>query len=223
MAPPALRRSVVDYVCDHYPIYELSASRLVLLTRTTKRYIGCRDPRLDLLERMRELARARVRFGHRLLHVLLRRKGRKLGETQMYRLYTQESLQLRSKLPNCRKMAVTRRERFAPNRPNEAWCMDFVADQLVNRERFRALTLVDVFSRETLAIEVGQKLRREDVVEVCNRLVAQRRAPKRVLVDNGSEFSGRMLDLGAYHHGVQIDFRRPGKPTDNFFIETFNG
>ena len=67
--------------------------------------------------------------------------------------------------------------------------MDFVADQLVNGERFRALTIVDVFSREALAIEVGKKLRGEDVVGVCNRLVAQRRAPKRVFVDNGSEFS----------------------------------
>lgn len=213
----------MDYVCGHYPISERRACRLIRLTRSTKRYVGHRDPRLDLRERMRELARARVRFGYRRLHVLLQREGWKLGRTQMYRLYTQESLQLRSKLPRRRKMVVTRLDRFVPRRPNEAWCMDFVADQLVNGERFRALTIVDVFSREALAIEVGKKLRGEDVVGVCNRLVAQRRAPKRVFVDNGSEFSGRMLDLWAYHHGVQIDFSRPGKPTDNCFIETFNG
>ena len=101
--------------------------------------------------------------------------------------------------------------------------MDFVADQLVNGVRFRALTIVDVFSREALAIEVGQHLRGEHVVDTCNRLVAQRRAPKRIFVDNGSEFSGRLLDLWAYHHGVRIDFSRPGKPTDNCFVETFNG
>lgn len=141
----------------------------------------------------------------------------------MYRLYTEESLQLRSKLPRRHKMVVTRRERFLPKRSNEAWRMDFVADQLVNGERIRALTVVDVFSREALAIDAGKKLRAEDVGGVCSRLVAQRRAPKRVFVDNGSEFSGRMLDLWAYHHGVQIDFCRPGKPTDNCFIETYNG
>ena len=89
--------------------------------------------------------------------------------------------------------------------------------------RIRALTIVDVFSREALAIEVGQRMRAENVVEVCNRLVARRGKPKRVFVDNGSEFSGRMFDLWAYHHGVRIDFSRPGKPTDNCFIETFNG
>ena len=100
---------------------------------------------------------------------------------------------------------------------------DFVADQLTNGQRFRALTIVDVFSREALAIKVGQRLRAENVVDVCNELVMRRRAPKRVFVDNGSEFSGRMLDLWAYHHGVQIDFSRPGKSTDNCVIETFTG
>ena len=101
--------------------------------------------------------------------------------------------------------------------------MDFVADQLTNGQRFRALTIVDVFSREALAITVGQKLRAENVVEVCNALVAKRQAPKRIFTDNGSEFAGRLMDLWAYHHGVQIDFSRPGKPTDNCFVETFNG
>jgi transposase InsO family protein len=79
------------------------------------------------------------------------------------------------------------------------------------------------FTREALCIRVGQILRGEDVVDACNRLVAERGAPARVFVDNGSEFSGRMMDLWAYHHGVQIDFSRPGKPTDNSFVESFNG
>jgi putative transposase len=121
------------------------------------------------------------------------------------------------------KMVVSRRERFVPRRANEAWSMDFVSDQLTNGQRFRALTIVDVFTREALAVAVGQRLGAEHVVAVCNELVMKRRAPKRVFVDNGSEFSGRLLDLWAYHHGVQIDFSRPGKPTDNSFIESFNG
>lgn len=101
--------------------------------------------------------------------------------------------------------------------------MDFVADQLADGRKLRALTVVDVFTREALCIRVGQRLRGEDVVDACNQIVAQRGAPARVFVDNGSEFSGRLMDLWAYHHGVQIDFSRPGKPTDNCFVETFNG
>jgi putative transposase len=84
--------------------------------------------------------------------------------------------------------------------------------------------VVDVFSREALAIEVGQRLRGEHVVEVLNRLIRQRGTPKYLFADNGGEFfTGRLVDLWAYHHGVRIDFSRPGKPTDNAYIETFNG
>jgi putative transposase len=223
MARPALKRPVVEYVRGHYGLPLRRACRLVRLHRSVFKYKSVLNPRLELRERMRELARVRVRFGYRKLHVLLRREGFGMSREVTYRIYTEEGLQLRSKLPRRRKMSVTRRERYVPHRPNQAWSMDFVADQLVNGNRFRALTIVDVFSREALAIEVGQQLRAEAVVDVCNRLVAKRGAPKRVFVDNGSEFSGRLFDLWAYHHGVQIDFSRRGKPTDNCFIETFNG
>ncbi len=101
--------------------------------------------------------------------------------------------------------------------------MDFVADQLADGRKFRTLTIVDVFTKESLAIDVGQRLRGEHVVEALNRLAAQRGAPKYLFVDTGSEFSGRLLDLLADHHQTRIDFSRPGKPTDNCHIETFNG
>ena len=83
--------------------------------------------------------------------------------------------------------------------------------------------VVDVCSREALAIEVGIRLRAEHVVVTLNRLVAHRGRLKVVFTDNGSEFTGRLLDLWAYHHQVRLDFSRPGKPTDNCFVETFNG
>ena len=223
MARPALKRPVVEYIRDHYGLPRRRACRLVGLHRSVFYYRSVKDPRLELRGRMRELARSRVRYGYRRLHVLLKREGWSLGRNLAYRLHCEEGLQFRSKLPRRRKMVVTRRERFVPRRVNQAWSMDFVSDQLVDGRRIRALTIVDVFSREALAIEVGQRMRSENVVEVCNRLVAQRDKPKRVFVDNGSEFSARMFDLWAYHHGVRIDFSRPGKPTDNCFIETFNG
>jgi putative transposase len=223
MARPALKRQAVDYVVDHYATSHRRACRIVQQHRSMQYYRSRMDPKTALRARMRELAQVRIRYGYRRLHVLLRREGWSLGKDQTYRLYTEESLQLRSKRPRRRKMVVGRREKYIPKRPNQAWSMDFVADQLVDGTRFRALTIVDVFTREALDIAVGQRLRAENVVDVCNRLVAQRGAPVRIFVDNGSEFSGRVFDLWAYHHKAAIDFNRPGKPTDNCFVETFNG
>ena len=196
MARPALKRQAVDYLVDHYSSSRRRACRLVRQTRSTVYYRSRKDPKTALRARMRELAQTRVRYGYRRLHVLLRREGWKLGKEQTYRIYTEESLQLRSKRPRRRKMVVGRKERYVPTRPNQAWSMDFVSDQLVTGERFRVLTVVDVFTREALAVHVGQRLRGEDVVAVCNRLTATRGAPLRVFVDNGSEFSGKYLISG---------------------------
>jgi len=223
MARPALKRPVVEYIVNHYGTSQRRACQIVRQNRSLQRYRSCKDPRLALRQRIREISQVRVRYGYRRIQVLLRREGWTVGKTLTYRLYREEQLQLRSKLPKRRKMAVTRREVYVPKRPNQAWAMDFVSDQLTNGDRFRALTIVDVFTRESLAIEVGQSLRADHVIAVCNRLSARRGAPVRVFVDNGSEFAGRLFDLWAYHHRVRIHFSRPGKPTDNCFIETFNG
>jgi putative transposase len=223
MGRPALKKIAVEYITTHHGISQRRACRLIKQTRSSQFYTSRKDRRDDLRSRMREIAHTRVRYGYRRIHVVLRREGWRLGRDQAYRLYTQEQLQLRSKLPKKRKMAVLRRERVQPKRPNDAWCMDFVSDELSTGVKFRILTVVDVHTREALAVEAGSRLKGEHVVDVLNRLVAQRGSPRHVFVDNGSEFTGRLMDMWAYHHGVRIDFSRPGKPTDNSFIETFNG
>src|SRR5258708_22153655 len=100
--------------------------------------------------------------------------------------------------------------------------MEFVSDVLFDGRRIRALTVVDDYSRESLAIEVGQSITGKQVV-VMKRLSAVRGAPKRIRVDNGPEFVSRALDQWAYRHEVTLDFGRPGKPTDNVLVESFNG
>jgi transposase InsO family protein len=102
--------------------------------------------------------------------------------------------------------------------------MDFVADQLFDGRKIRSLTVVDNYSRQCLAIHVGQSLKSEDVVAVMNRLQSlYLTVPERIQVDNGSEFISKFLDKWAYDNKVTLDFSRPGKPTDNAFIESFNG
>ena len=83
--------------------------------------------------------------------------------------------------------------------------------------------MVDAFTREALAIEVDQGIRGEQVVAVMTRLALMRGAPKTIRVDNGPEFVSKTLDRWAYQNGVTLDFSRPGKPTDNAFVESFNG
>ena len=115
-----MKRTAVEYLCGHYGTSHRRACQLVRLRRSVLYYRSIKDPKLALRGRMHEIARTRVRYGYRRIHILLRREGWALGRNQAYRLYCQESLQLRSKLPRRRKMLVTRRERFVPRRPNEA-------------------------------------------------------------------------------------------------------
>lgn len=216
-------KEVVRYVTSCHGYSERRACALTRQHRAAQRQPSRQDPRTALRLRMREIAQTRIRYGYRRVLTMLRREGWVIGKKLVYRLYCEEGLVLRSKRPKRRKMAVHREARCQPRRANEAWSLDFVHDQLSNGQKFRAPTVVDIFTREALAIEVGVRLRGEQVVEVLNRLVQQRGAPKYLFADNGAEFTGQLVDLWAYHHGVRIDFSRPGKPTDNAFIETFNG
>lgn len=131
---------------------------------------------------------------------------------------------LRAKRPRRNKAAAHLMEAAQLTAPNQCWSRNFVSDALFDGRRFRALTLVDNFSRECLEIEIGQSLKGEDVVRVMERMKLVRgNLPQRIKVDNGSEFISKALDKWTYENQIVLDFSRPGKPTDNAFIESFNG
>jgi len=135
-------------------------------------YYRHRRPTQDapLVKRMREIADARVRYGMRRIYVLLRREGWTVNHKRVHRLYVQAGLNLRAKRPHRRKAAAMRLDRPLHTAPDQLWSMDFVSDALFDGRRFRALTLVDNFTRECLAIEVAQNLRGEDLVAALRRL-----------------------------------------------------
>jgi len=173
---------------------------------------------------MREIANTRIRFGFWRIYVLLRREGWKVNHKRIYRLYKAEGLNLRTKRPRRRKAAANRMDRIVLTGPNQSWSMDFVSDALFDGRKFRALTVVDNHTRECLAIEVAQSLTGDDVVRVLTNIAKERRQyPLRAQADDGAEFVSLALDKWAYENGVTLDFSRPGKPTDNPFIESFNG
>jgi putative transposase len=175
-----------------------------------------------LRQRMRELAGERKRFGSPRLHIMLKRESLVVNHKRTERIYHEEGLALRRK--RRRKGAAGARVTIpAPERPNQKWSMDFVADSIVTGRRFRALTIVDDYSRECPAIEVDTSLGGVRVVGVLERLAETRGLPEVITVDNGPEFAGKALDGWAYRRGIKLNFIRPGKPVENAFAESFNG
>ncbi|MBB6065909.1 putative transposase [Pseudoxanthomonas broegbernensis] len=211
------------HLLDRYRIGVRRACEVVRQSRSAWYYQPRENDDAPLLRRIEEIAATRVRYGFRRIFVLLRREGWRANHKRVYRLYCQAGLNLRRKRPRQRKAAAHRLERAVLTAPNQARSMDFVADALFDGRRFRALTVVDNFTKESLAIEVDQQLKGEDVVAVMERLRHPRGVPQRIQTDNGSEFISIVVDRWAYDHGVTMDYSRPGKPTDNPFIESFNG
>ena len=145
-----------------------------------------------------------------------------MNHKRIYRLYCEDQLRLRRKPPRRRVACRKRDNRPTATRKNECWSMDFVADQLFDGRKIRVLTLVDNHTRESLALHVGQRVRGLDVAKVLERVVDVHGRPSSIRVDNGPEFISKDLDRWAYWNQVTLDFSRPGKPTDNAFIESFN-
>lgn len=219
---PAQKRDLVTFLQTGFRISERRAAAVIHITRSSLRYRSTARDQTALRMRLRDLAAARVRYGYRRLHVLLRREGWHVNHKRVYRLYRLEGLGLRLK---ARRKRVSQGRVVAPpaTQPNERWAMDFMTDSLYDGRRFRLLTLVDTATRECPAIEVGQSLTGQRVVAVLNRLKGSRGVPNVISVDNGPEFISKAVDAWAHAHGVQLEFSRPGTPTDNPYIEAFNG
>lgn len=213
----------MDYVRQRFDASQRRACVLVGIARRVYAYRSCREPHVALRSRMREIAQARMRYGYRKIHVMLKREGYEIGKHLMRRLYHEEGLALRYRPRRRLRAQATRPQRAPASRPNSAWSLDFVADQLADGQRFRVLTVIDVFTRECVAMTVGTRLTGADVVSTLERTRSQRGTPQRLFCDNGAEFTSQLLDLWAYGHGVRIEFSRPGKPTDNAYVESFNG
>jgi putative transposase len=214
---------MVQRVQAHYGLSERRACRLVGIGRSTQRYRPrARADDQPLRQRLRELAAVRPRFGYRRLHVLLRREGVIVNHKRVERLYREEGLAVRRRTR--KRVARDRRGRAAvPGRPNQQWGVDFVSDALAWGRRIRLFTVVDIFTREALAIEVDTSLPGGRVVRVLERLALERGVPDEIVLDNGPELAGKALDQWAYERGVWLRFIEPGKPIQNAFVESFQG
>ncbi len=130
---------------------------------------------------------------------------------------------MRSKRHRRHVSACRRVERVKASHANENWSMDFISDESYDGWRIKLFTLMGNFTRESLATEVDRGLGGQRVVEVLMKVAMKRGFPEKIRVDNGPEFTSKILDQWAYLDGVELDFILPGKPTDNALIESFNG
>lgn len=220
---PARKRQLVDHTRSTWQVSIRRACRALPVDRSTYHYRSRRPEQAGLRKRIKEIAETRVRYGYRRIHVLLRREGWDVNVKRVCRHYREMGLQLRNKTPKRRVKAKLRSDRKMALEANDIWAMDFVHDQLFDGTKIRALTIVDTLTRLSPAIDVRRSYRGKDVVDTLESGAAEFGYPKTIRVDNGPEFISKELDLWAYVKGVTLDFSRPGKPTDNAFIESFNG
>jgi putative transposase len=204
-------------------ISQRRACSLVGLSRSVLSYRSEKQTNDTLLQnRLRELAFERKRFGYRRLHVLLQREGTVVNHKKVYRLYREADLGVRRRKRR-RDIAVARQPLALPNRANQVWSMDFVMDALANGRRLKILTVVDDFTKESVLIEPAHSLTGDDVAELLDRVSQFRGYPQAVRTDQGPEFTCRALDQWAYQRGVDPLLIQAGKPTQNAYIESFNG
>lgn len=222
MVGPAAQRDAAQYLKKSYSVSERRACRAMKYPRSTIRYKKHKQEDPALRKRLKELALSRRRFGSPRLTSLLRREGFQVNHKKVERIYQEEGLQIKKRKKR-RQTAALRVVIPPPSGPNERWSMDFVADSIADGRRFRCLTVVDDFSRESPLIVVDTSLPGHRVAQVLDGLGGARGLPKTIVCDNGPEFTGSALDRWAHERGVKLAFIRPGKPVENAFVESFNG
>lgn len=219
---PSRKRELAGDLIERYRASERQVCQAMQLSRTVYRYKSVAADSSALQMRINEITQTRVHYRYRRVHVLLRREGFKDKHKRLYRLHQQQGLSLRHKRPMRNKGAQLRQSHMQAQRMNPMWSMDFVADNLFDGRKLRMLTAFDCYTRESLAIHVGQSLKGQDVEQVLEAIVTARGKSATFKTDNSSEFVDKVMDKWAHENSIEMELGRPGKPTDNAMVESFN-
>jgi putative transposase len=218
----AARREVVAFIKTR-KISERRGCRLVSLNRKSCRYQKRRRADNDLIKRLGALAVDHPRFGYRRIHALLKREDFKVNLKCIYRLWKQENLSL----PKIRPRKPRAKTRFGivpkATRANQVWTYDFVFDQSLSGRSLKMLTLIDEYTRECLALEVGVSIKSERVRHILEKVCVGKDFPEIIRSDNGSEFISKAVGGWLDENGIKPLFIEPGKPWQNGKGESFNG
>jgi putative transposase len=218
-----VKRLAIQQLSAHFGLSIARACRLVSLARSTCYYrSGKTGNDAVIVKRMKELLATHKSWGYPIIHEVLRREGLVKNRKRTWRIYKENGLTLKRRQRHKRASRV-RLALAEPVRPNERWTMDFMSDGLWNGRKIKILTVLDIFTKECLALEVDTSINGDRVARVRDGLIFMRGCPVVITTDNGPEFTGIALDRWAYRNQVRLDFIKPGKPIQNAFIESFNG
>jgi putative transposase len=232
---PEDRREAVSVVRKAHNLSERRACRLVHISRSVNSYrprsnqharnfmLSAQDKPSRLRHRLKELAGRHKRYGYRMLAAKLRQEGFRVNHKVIERIYREERLALRRRPRKRFAKNMAREGAWCPVLADQRWSLDFTEDGLANGVKFRTCNLKDDCTRESPAIDVALSIPGTRVVEMLERVARERGYPDILVVDNGPELRGRALDSWAADHGVELYFIDPGKPTQNAYIESFNG
>ena len=208
---------------DAVDISERRACRLVGLSRTSYRQPPEADAQTAALSaRMVELAHVRRRFGYRRIHDLLAREGHAVNHKRVWRLCRENNLAVR-KRRKAKRISNGRQPLLRPTAVNQVWSLDFVMDALASGRRIKCLTVVDDFSRECVDIAVDHGIGGEYVTRLLEQAGQFRGFPAALRTDQGPEFTSRAFMAWAHRRGVRHLLNDAGSPTQNAYIESFNG
>jgi len=219
---PAARRQLVGDLQARYQVSQRHACRVIPISRKAMRYVPMRPVRDSALAaRLKALGERYPRYGYLLLHELLKAEGLVQNRKRTYRLYTEFGMQVRTR--RRRKLVRPRVPMPLPTQPNERWSMDIVHDQLADGRRFKVLNIVDDYSRMCVGQLVDTSISGARIAEYLERIRENRDLPVSLVLDNGPEMTSKAMFFFSRQRQVKLLFIQPGKPTQNAFIESFNG
>lgn len=195
---------------------------MVGLSRSVNRYVHKTRDDFEVMDALTALVECHPRYGFRKLFILLRKAGKAWNHKKVWRVYCSMKLNRRRRFKK-RYWCAAPAPLLQPIRPNQAWSADFMSDALYDGRAFRAFNILDDYNREVLRVEVDVSLTAERVIRVLAQLVVVRGQPERIRVDHGPEFTSAVFTTWCETNGIEVEYIQPGKPSQNGFIERFNG
>ncbi len=214
------RREEVRWLFAHYLVSQRRVCGLIQIAESSYRYVSRRSDEA-LRVRLVEAAREKPRWGYRRLQIQLEEKGMHVNHKRLYRVYREAGLRIRRKARKRLRRAGS--PRAAVTEPNQEWALDFVQDAAESGRKFRALSVIDVYTRECLALEVDSSFASRRVTRVLERIVAERGVPAAIRCDNGPELTSRHFLAWCIERKIDLVHIEPGKPVQNAHVESFHG